>query len=202
MKKISRPRYRCCPRNIPSSLARKIAWWTNHVWTTAKRRDAVRFLLSPELNAYGLSPHDIDVCVTHIANAVDEPRWETARWGTLFAAAGLAPVRIVARWVQRPRLNVGAGTAAHTAVRLCVRVSPVISGVLLPSSLEEKGKHWVFGCLDMWDRGCVCLETVQIERPSVACWPSFKQDVLPDSNKRCVSFDCRNVCCSSDSSFA
>ncbi|OBZ79468.1 hypothetical protein A0H81_00071 [Grifola frondosa] len=40
----------------------RIAWWTNHVWTTAKRRDAVRFLLSPS-STYGLSPHDIDVCV-------------------------------------------------------------------------------------------------------------------------------------------
>ncbi|KAL6305744.1 hypothetical protein BKA93DRAFT_748982 [Sparassis latifolia] len=65
-----------------------ITAWTHHVWSFPSTRKRVHTLLQPMLEAEGVSPYDIDVCVTHLANTVDIYTWNEVTTGMLITLMG------------------------------------------------------------------------------------------------------------------
>lgn len=56
-----------------------ISWQSHNVWSTRTSRAAMRIWLQaiqPDIRNFDLSPHDLDICVTHLANSLDAWRWE------------------------------------------------------------------------------------------------------------------------------
>ncbi|KAI0935525.1 hypothetical protein AcV5_003936 [Taiwanofungus camphoratus] len=79
-------------------LWKQVKWRTDHTWSSSATRASIRAMLQHDLETSNLSPHDIDVCVTYLANSIDSPRWFHVAQGSI--VTGLAALSL--KYFVRP----------------------------------------------------------------------------------------------------